>query len=187
MLEDVVDRVDKSHVEHLVGLVEHDGIDIVEVYHPAVDEVDESARCGDDDLHAAAQGSYLALDARAAVDGQYVHVGHVFGKVGQVAGNLQAELAGGCEHECLGHVARCVDALDYGQPEGGRLAGAGLCEGHHVALARQQARYHRLLHGHGLLEAHIGDAAQQVVAHAQFFKVLHMLYISDTKITNLRQ
>ena len=37
MGENIVDRIDKAHVEHFVGFVEHDGMHIVEVHHSAVD------------------------------------------------------------------------------------------------------------------------------------------------------
>ena len=52
--QDFLDVVEEAHVEHLVGLVENHGMDVVEVYDLAVDEVDETAGGGDDDLHSAA-------------------------------------------------------------------------------------------------------------------------------------
>ena len=86
-----VDGFKEAHVEHLVGFVEHHGVYLVELHHSAVDKVNQSAGCGDYNLHTAfAQGAYLALDARAAVDRQHFHRRHVFGKVGKVAAYLQA-------------------------------------------------------------------------------------------------
>ena len=90
MREDVVDGVDKAHVEHLVGLVENHGVYVVEVHHAAVYQVDEASRRGHDNLDALAEGANLALYRRAAVDGQHLKAGSVFGHIGQVAGNLQA-------------------------------------------------------------------------------------------------
>ena len=61
--EDVVDGIDKAHVQHLVGFVEYDGVHVVELYDASVYEVDQSAGRGHYYLHALSQGSYLALDA----------------------------------------------------------------------------------------------------------------------------
>ena len=61
--EDVVNGIDKAHVQHLVGFVEYDGVHVVELYDASVYEVDQSAGRGHYYLHALSQGAYLALDA----------------------------------------------------------------------------------------------------------------------------
>ncbi len=63
MGEDVVDGVDEAHVEHFVGFVEDDGVDLVELDDAALDEVDEAPGGGDDNLHTLAEGANLAFDA----------------------------------------------------------------------------------------------------------------------------
>ena len=90
MREYVVYRVDETHVEHLVGLVEDYGVYVVELHHTAVDKVDEAPRGGHYNLHALLQGAYLALYAAAAVDGEHLQARGVFREVGKVGGNLQA-------------------------------------------------------------------------------------------------
>ena len=177
MREDVVDGVDKAHVEHLVGLVENHGVYVVEVYHAAVYQVDEASRRGHDNLDALAEGANLALYRRAAVDGQHLKAGSVFGHIGQVAGNLQAQLARGSQYQCLRHTPFQVDALDDGQAEGRCLARARLRQRHDVAVAPEQQGYNLFLHRHRCLKSHLGNGAQQVVAHAQFFKS-HVSYVS---------
>ena len=52
MAENICDRIHKAHVEHLVCFVEHNGVHIVEFYHSAIDQVDQSAGRGDYDLNA---------------------------------------------------------------------------------------------------------------------------------------
>ena len=69
--EDRLDVVGEAHVEHLVGLVEHDHADAVEPQRAAIDVVDRPAGRGDDDVHAVAQGAELAADRLAAVDRQH--------------------------------------------------------------------------------------------------------------------
>ena len=95
MRENLVDVVEKSHVEHLVGLVENHGVDVAERHDASFYQVDEASRGGDDHLHALAERADLALDARAAVDGEHAEVVDISGEVGEVAGDLEAELAGG--------------------------------------------------------------------------------------------
>ena len=82
MAEDIVDRVEKSHIEHLVGLVEDHGVHTREVHYSAIDQVDKSAGGGHDDLHAGAQRAYLALDARTAVDGEHTQLRDKFREIG---------------------------------------------------------------------------------------------------------
>ena len=117
MVEDVGNRIDKAHVEHFVGLVEDDCMDLVETDNSATDEVDQTARCSNDYLHTVAESAYLAFDARTAVDGEDADVGSVFGVVGEVAGNLKAKFARWGEDEGLGTSHRCVDTLQDRQTE----------------------------------------------------------------------
>ena len=78
MRQNVVDRIDKAHVEHFVGFIEHDGVHVLELHYTTVYEVDETARSGHNDLDAFLERTDLALDARAAVDWQYLEFGYVF-------------------------------------------------------------------------------------------------------------
>ena len=68
-LEDALDVVGEAHVEHLVGLVEHDHLDGVERQRTAADVVDDAAGGADHDVHAAVECLQLAEDGLAAVDG----------------------------------------------------------------------------------------------------------------------
>ncbi len=163
MGEDVVDRVDESHVEHLVGFVEDDGVHVGELDDMTVDEVDESSRRGDYYLNAALEGAYLALDAGTAVDRQHFKLGNVFGKVGEVAGDLEAEFAGGGQDEGLGNMAVDVDALYDGEAKRGSLTRAGLCQGNEVVVAVEQHRDNFFLYGHRGFKAHFGYAFEEIL------------------------
>ena len=61
----------KPEVEHLVGLVEHEHLDVAEIENPAVGQVEQSARGADDHVDAAAELVELILVADAAVDGEH--------------------------------------------------------------------------------------------------------------------
>ena len=166
MGENGVDVVHKPHVEHFVGFVEDDGAHLLQFHFTAVNQVEQAARCGHHDLHALVEGADLALDARTAVHGQDVHAVGVLGVVGQVAGRLQAQLAGGVQDECLRGGRRCVDALQRGQAEGCRLACSCLGQRHHIGGLVEQVRNHLFLYRHGSDKAQVGHGPQQVVADA---------------------
>ena len=65
-----LDVLDEAHVEHLVGLVEDDDCDAVEVERAAAHVVHHPAGRADHDLDAAAQRAELPVDRLAAVDRQ---------------------------------------------------------------------------------------------------------------------
>ncbi len=90
--------------------------------------------------------------------------------VGQIAGNLQTQFAGRCQHKRLRHIVRGIDTLYERQTECGGFACSGLCQSHHIAVTVEQHGYNFFLDGHGIFETHFGDGAEQVIAHAQFFE-----------------
>ena len=51
--DDPPDRRDEAHVEHLVGFVEHEDLDLREVDVPLLHEVEQAAGRGDEDVDAA--------------------------------------------------------------------------------------------------------------------------------------
>ena len=66
--EDLADVVDEAHVEHPVGFVEHQDLDLAQVDRPLLHVVEQPAGRGDEDVDAAAQRVDLRLHADAAVD-----------------------------------------------------------------------------------------------------------------------
>ena len=68
LLDDAVDRGLEAHVEHAVGLVEDQHLDVAQADVPALDEVLEAAGRRDDDVRLRGDARLL-LDADAAVDG----------------------------------------------------------------------------------------------------------------------
>ena len=141
-------------------------MDIVELHHATLDKVDEAPRGSNNHLHAFAQGAYLAFDARTAIDGEHLHVGEIFRKIGNVGCDLQTEFAGGGEDKSLRSVVFRVDTLEHGESESGSLSRAGLGERHHVALFVEQVGDYPFLHGHGVLESQLFDGSAQGCADA---------------------
>ena len=146
----------KAHVEHAVGLVQHQYLDLVQVAGTLLDQVDQTTRRSDQDVAAVLKSRGLRLVAHAAHDGH----GDMTGDVGNLARDLidlLGKLARGGDDEhhgaatvalgllgaatavaaaVLAHGLRRSDVLQvvHGrQQEGGRLAGAGLSGGKQVA------------------------------------------------------
>jgi hypothetical protein len=90
---DALDVGQEAHVEHLVGLVEHEGLHVLEVEVALAGEVDEASGRADDDLDALLERVDLRLVRAAAVDAQDAYAADAAGLL-QVARDLDAELAG---------------------------------------------------------------------------------------------
>ena len=114
LFQNGVDAVEEAHVKHFVGFVHDHGRNVVEPYGAALYEVEQTSRRSDHDVHTVFQAAYLAFDARSAIYRQDAQSGQIFGIVGQVAGYLQAEFAGGRKNKCLRLVHRQVDTLYQG-------------------------------------------------------------------------
>ena len=71
--EDRLDVLGEAHVEHLVGLVEHEEAQLGEVERALLEVVHDPAGRADDDVDAAAQRGELHAVPLAAVDRQHVH------------------------------------------------------------------------------------------------------------------
>ena len=143
----------KAHVEHAVRLVEYEHLDVIEVGLALLDEVNEAAGRGNEDVKATAKGGLLRLVAHAAHDGVAAMMRAAFDG-GADVGDLLGKLARGRHDEHLGAaVALGVpEAAHRGKQEGGRLARAGLGGGEQVT-ALEDVGDGLGLDGRGLLVA----------------------------------
>ena len=90
--DDPVDRGAKAHVEHAVGLVEDEDLDLLQRDDAALDQVLEPAGGGDEHVGAAGGGD-LRAEADAAVDGRDAQSAGL-GERGELIDDLAGELAG---------------------------------------------------------------------------------------------
>ena len=174
--EDAADVADEAHVEHAVGLVQHQDFHLAQVDGLLLQVIEQPSGGGDDDVNAAAQLRDLRIDAHAAVDDrraqlQMLAVGtHAFL-------HLRRELAGGHEHEGAHRMARGRVAgvgtgreqLQHRQRESCRLAGAGL-RGAEQVFAREYDRDGLRLDRGGLGIALLGDSAEQLGRKAEILE-----------------
>ena len=156
LAHNAADGGQKAHVEHAVGLVEHQDLDLVQVASALLDQIDQTARRGNQDIATVLKCRGLRLVAHAAHDSH----GNVARDVGDFARDLVDLLGklarrGDDEHHGATAVALgllgtatavAAAALTHGfgrsdvlqivhgrQQKGGRLAGAGLSGGKQVA------------------------------------------------------
>ena len=168
----------KAHVEHAVGLVEHEDLHLVERAGALVDEVLQAARRGDEDVAAALELVALRVVAHASHHGDARVTGapgdgpaHVLDLLGELTRGRDDEheraLRGDAATRApAGHVRQVVHG---GQQERRGLAGAGLGGGEHV-LAVEGVRDRGCLHGRGRGVAHVGHRGEHFVGEAEVGK-----------------
>ena len=130
----------KAHVEHTVGLVEHEYLHLAEVDGFLLDVIEQPPRRGDENFHAGHQCGLLRFHVHAAVDHggaqrqmlaialhRFVHLRCEFARRGE---NQRPHRMARGRRAAAGH--RC-EHLQQRQREAGRLAGAGLRATHKIA------------------------------------------------------
>jgi len=160
--------VDEAHVEHAVGLVQHQDLDLLQVDGPLLHVVEQAAGRGDDDVDAAAQRIYLLLHADAAIDGGGLHLG-VLAIGADALLDLERELSGrGHDQDADflrgGRLLR--KQLKDRQREAGGLAGAGLRGAEKVSAGENDGDGLRLDRG-GDGVALLADSAKQLGRQAK--------------------
>ena len=132
---DALDVGDEPHVEHAVGLIDHQDIDSRQYDLATLEMVEEPAGSGDQHVNAALQELFLVAEADPADDerhGQFV----VLTVSLEVLRYLVGQFAGRLDNERAGH-ARPRPAhrenVDHGQGKRRGLAGAGLGNAQDIA------------------------------------------------------
>ena len=136
--------MDEAHVEHAVGFVEHQHLDLIETQRALVHQIDQAAGRGHQHFDAVRQRADLLIDRHAAdreCDGEWADVPPIGT---EAVGDLAGQFARGREHQhaaglFLGPQALGVQVIDDRQREGRGLAGSGLRDADDVAA----------LHGEG--------------------------------------
>ncbi|MNV39689.1 hypothetical protein D3C71_1312760 [compost metagenome] len=165
--EDALQVGQKADVQHAVGLVEHDVLDLVEHSVLGFDVVKQAAWCGHQHFDAFFQLDGLGLHVHAAKHHGAAQLG-VLGVQRDLLGDLVGQLARGQQYQGAHRMAGrgcgaafvLEQALQQGQRESRRLAGAGLGCAHHV-LPCEHHRNGLLLDGRHGLVAHFGYGARE--------------------------
>ena len=139
----------------------------------AVDQVERPARGPHYDLGTTADSADLVAGTGTAVDGYHIDAFAEAGEFGQVAGDLQAELAGRTEDERLHGVQFRVNTVYYGQTETRRLTGTGTRECDEVAVGIEDRGDRLRLYGRGGFEAQLRHGAFDLLPEVQFTEIFH--------------
>ncbi|GAD55998.1 hypothetical protein MBELCI_2050 [Limimaricola cinnabarinus LL-001] len=149
--EDEFEVLAEAQIEHLVGLVEHDGADVRQIDRAAADVIGEAAGRGDDEMRAPVERAALVADFHAADGGGELGAGAAIEPF-QLAHHLARQFAGrrdGQRQRGGGAAELAViveDGRADGEAEAHGLAGAGLRRDQQVALGKL-GRGDGLLHG----------------------------------------
>ena len=168
-LENQLDVVAETHVEHHVHLVEDDHLHGFKPQRAAPHVVHHAARRADDDLRALFESPELALVGLAAVNRQRGDAALEERELVDLLRHLHGQFARRAKDEHLHGAQIGIGFLDGGNGECGGLAGPGLGLAHHV-LARHQDRNGRGLNRRGLFKAKFFNGSQQFGRKAQFGK-----------------
>ena len=169
LVEDLGHVVEEAHVQHPVGLVQNDGLDLVQPEIFAVVVVHEPSRCRHDDMGVTGQGLDLGLHALTAVDHGDADVLVIDQQAVQFIGDLDGQLPGGSKDQRLQILRRRVDVLDHGDAESKGLACPRRRLGNHVPPL-QQGRNGLLLDLGGQANAFFLQRPQDLLADTQFTK-----------------
>ena len=165
--------LDEAHVEHAVGFVDDERGAFVEAHLFLAHQIEQAARCGDENIDAVAHRFDLLALAHAAKDDGVAQM--QMAAIGfQTVTDLHGQFARRREDE-RAHAVRARDgavlrkALQQRQSEGGGLAGSGLRQAQHIAAF--QDRRNRLALDRRRMGVILGDErAQKRFAHAERLK-----------------
>ncbi len=153
--QDFLDVVDEAHVEHPVGLVEHEDFHMGQIDGVLAGQIEQAAGAGDEYVKPLGQGLDLRIHADAAEDHRAFQR-QVTGVELEAVVYLGGELTGRRQHQNAGllgavavfavRVAVGEQQFEHRKGEAARLAGAGLGGNHQVA-ALQHGGNGPLLHG----------------------------------------
>ena len=133
-LQDLLHVVDEAHVQHAVGLVQHEDLQLLQMDEPLVVEVHQPAGGGHQDVHPPVEGLHLGVLAHTAEDdsvaqGQMAAIGL------EAVTDLDGQFPGGGEDQGADGAALHrggTEPLKDGGGKGAGLACAGLGTAQHV-------------------------------------------------------
>ena len=186
-VDDALDVRDEAHVEHAVGFVEHEDLHLAQVHGLLAHEVEQAPRRGDEDVDALAHLGDLRVDVDAAVDHEGLERDVLAVGLDALV-DLDREFARRREDEAAHRVQRGREALardrgealQQGQGEAGRLAGARLGGAEQVAPGKDDGNGLRL-DGGGFGVALFRDGAEQLGQKPETFESLADGYLLNDR------
>mmetsp|Transcript_46946 Transcript_46946/g.78217 ORF Transcript_46946/g.78217 Transcript_46946/m.78217 type:complete len:419 (-) Transcript_46946:177-1433(-) len=156
--------------EELVSFVHDEHLALGEVGDGLAGEIDDTARCSDEDVDGVVETDDVVLETGSSGRGHDLHV-HVLAQFLADLRRLEGELTRGHEDDDLDLGDVSVDALQGGDEEGGGLSGAVLGTGEDVATSEGDGDG-LLLDGRRLLKALFEDAHEELAFQVVVLKVV---------------
>lgn len=129
--DDFLHALQESLREHLIGLVEHEGLEVAKLEDALLQHVKHSAGGSDNDVNSIFQVLDVILDLSSSDEDVHFHV-QILSEEFVDDGNLLGQFSGGSQHECLHLIDGGVDNLQSSDGKGRGLAGSGLSLGNGV-------------------------------------------------------
>ena len=136
-LNDAAHVRQKAHVQHPVGLVEHEELDLVQAQRAAFQMVQQASRRRGHHVRARAQFVHLPAVADSAINDGDLQIGKAR-KIADGRFHLRGKFTRRFEDECAGPGRVPVEFGENGQSESGGLAGAGLGAADDIASGQHQ-------------------------------------------------
>ena len=174
VLEDGIDALREAHVQHLVSLIKHHVVHVLQLSHATINQIEQTTRGSHDNLHTMLQGANLASDVGTAINSDNMQTVDVLGKTVQIVCNLEAELTCRTEDDSLCLLAAGISFLDNRNTVRCSLTRTGLRQRNHVVLITKQIWDNFFLNWHWILKSKLFDGTANLLAHAQFFKCLQI-------------
>ncbi len=180
--DDLLDVVREALIEHLVGLVQHEVLDVAQARDAGAREVEQASGTPDDHVGRVAQAAGLrpVPDATDADDRAQRGIDLADDRV-----HLRGELAGRCHDQRAGTVALVPgEALDERDHERERLSRSGRRLDDAV-LAAEQWRNRLLLDRVRFRETVLTENGGRARAHADGFKRCHRVYLGNRMLSDV--
>jgi len=161
LLADALDVGNEAHVEHTIGLVDHQNLDAVQKQLAALEMVEQPAGGRDHHIGAAIELAVLIVIGHAADQKRHGQLMALAEDL-EMLGDLGGKLAGGFQDQRARHARSCAPTLQprqHREHERGGLAGSGLGDAEHVAASDDEGDSF-ILYGGGSFKACRGDGSQ---------------------------
>src|SRR5690606_39818737 len=101
VVENFLDAVDKAHVQHAIGFIQHRAHQSIKLQGSLAQMLKDPARRANDNMRAMFQRSQLWAQRCAAAEYQELHVLHLAGQTSQFLAHLVGKLPGRTEYQRL--------------------------------------------------------------------------------------
>ena len=135
--KNALDILLEAHLQHLIGLVQHQETQVGNVQRALLQVVDDTTRRADDNLRTSAQTRQLHSIGLTTVDWQDLNLAQVISKRLEGVRNLQRQLTGRSKHQSLRCADGAINASQNRQRKRRGLTGTSLSQADDVAAAHQ--------------------------------------------------